>query len=324
MRVELREVSKWFSRYRDIIPEFDYFMSVLFERPLRAIRVNTIKVSADLIYDLLCEFNFEVYRFPTLDYVLYSPSSGLGKTIFHKLGYFYLEDIVSLFPPVILLRKLGDYPIVLDLTAAPGGKCSHMAQLLLERGCGKYFVVANDVNASRLQVLIRNVERLGLTNVIITSYDCRSYPEVITDRILFDAPCSSEALVYEMKTEDLKLLISGNTIGKYSRLQIATIQRAYNLLSDGGLLLYSTCTVAPEECEAVVNYALQIGFRIERIILPGNVVRYVGGIEEWIIDGKRVKFDSDIKYTIRVYPHLNYDRYRGSIGYLYIALLRKE
>ncbi len=316
----MNNVVNWFLRYRDIIPEFDYFMEIVFRQPLRAIRVNTIKVSPKAIYDVLLDLGFDVYKLPSLSYVLYSPNKGLGKTIFHQLGYYYLEDIVSILPPKILLYKIGRFPLVLDLAAAPGGKCTHMGQLLIDK---HYFVLANDISKTRINILIKNIERLGLTNIIVTCYDSRKLPYVCSDRILFDAPCSSESLIYEMSEKDLRFLVSGKSIEKYPKLQMEIIKHAYNLLADGGYLLYSVCTFAPEECEAVVNYALQIGFKIEKISIPSTLFKCSRGIDEWVINGEHVKFDSDIKHSVRIYPHLNFDRYGGSIGYLYIVLLRK-
>lgn len=310
-------VNNWFKRYEEIIPEFNEFLKTLFIKPLRAIRVNTTRVKPKLIYDALIELGFNINPHPTLSYIYYSSDAKLGKTIYHELGYYYLEDLVSTLPPIILLKNIGNTSSVIDLTAAPGGKCTHMAQILYNK---PYHIIANDINKKRINILIRNIERLALTNIIITNYDARKYPFIRSDRIMLDAPCSSETLIYEMSISEIKMLYKKLYI-KYSKIQREIIKRAYQIQPENGLLLYSVCTIAPEESEAIINYAINLGYKVEK--LSNIPFKYIPGIDSWKINGKTVVFDSSIKRTIRIYPHLNLDEYGGSIGYLYIALLKK-
>jgi len=248
-------------------------------------------------------------------------NKGLGRTLYHGLGYYYVEDLVSLLPPIILFKSLRRKLKILDLAAAPGGKCTHMSQLLLRENLNS-LVIANEPDNVRRRALIINVERLTLPNIIITGYDGRYFPKTtLFDGIIFDAPCSSESLLYEMSARDLKML-SESTYIKYSQLQKSIIRNAYEIIDHGGLLVYSVCTFAPEEAEDVINYALEVGFKVEK--LPRLPFKFSKGLDEWKISGKVIRFDSSIsKHTVRLYPHLNYDDYQGSIGYLYLSLLRK-
>lgn len=309
------------SRYKEIIPDSEFFTKVILQKPIRCIRVNFLKIDTYSLFELLNSLGFNLIKIDWLNYAFYTHDENPGKTIYHSLGYYYVEDIVSLLPPIILFRSLNCKRLILDLAAAPGGKCTHIAQLLLEEEPSS-IVIANEPNSLRRRALIINVDRLTLPNIIITGYDGRYFPKnVLFNGIIFDAPCSSEALLYEMKGNDLKML-SRKIYNRYSQLQKAIIKSAYEIMNNDSLLIYSVCTFAPEEAENVVNYALEIGFKIEK--LPKLPLKTYKGVDEWKIDRKWVYFDPQVsKFTARVYPHLNYSKYKGSTGYLYLALLKK-
>ena len=305
------------ARYRDLVPEFEGFVESLLSRPLRCVRVNTVKADPGEVAEELVSSGFELRRVPWLGYAFYTSAEGLGKHLLHALGYYYVEDVASLIPPLLLLEELGRQPYVIDMAAAPGGKCTHIAQILHGK---PYLVVANDVDRRRLDALESNIDRLGLCNVAVTAYDARRFPRIGgCDRIMLDAPCSSEALLYEMSDEDARVLLR-RPYSRYRRVQEAMVRRAYELLEPGGLLVYCVCTVAPEEAEAVVDYAVRLGFKVRDAKVP---LRHERGIEEWRVDGETLRFDPSVRRTARIYPHLNLEEYGGSVGCLYVAVLER-
>jgi NOL1/NOP2/sun family putative RNA methylase len=315
MEAKKRFISNIFDRYRDIIPEYEYFLEIILKRPLKAIRFNTLHYDIELIHDYL-EKECELDRLEWCSYAYYiKEEDGIGKSFYHESGLFYIQNITSLLPPLLLTPMKNDW--VLDVAASPGGKATHIAQIMGNNGV----VVANDVDRKRILRLTSNIRRLGITNTIVTCMDAGNYPKIpgIT-KILVDAPCSNESLVYRMDTKTLKILVNKKVYQQYSRLQREIISRMAQIMDRGRRLLYCVCTFAPEEAEAVTDYALNHGFRPIKISVP---LKYTKGIEEWTINGERVKFSSDVRFSLRVYPHLNFEEYRGNIGFLYISLLEK-
>lgn len=169
-------------------------------------------------------------------------------------GGVYIQNAASWLPVLALDPQPGD--TILDVCAAPGGKTSHIAQV----AHNKAFITANDNSRPRLMKLQRNLERLGVHNVEFTLHDATRLTQKLTpesfDKILMDAPCSGEGM---MTLDDKKGFESWSVahIKRLQQLQKKLIVQAWQLLKPGGTLVYSTCTIAPEENEAVVDYLLR-------------------------------------------------------------------
>ncbi len=180
----------------------------------------------------------------------------LGKTLEHFTGKAYIATLSSLLPPHLLLDEQTDYPLrVLDMCAAPGSKTTLLAQLMDNKG----LLVANEPSASRAKKLVANLERMGTKNTVVLQKNGTKLNQLFEqqfDRILLDAPCSSEgygrkdAGFYEKMWKESKIYTA-------AKLQKQLITTAFQLLAPEGEMLYSTCTTAPEENEAVVNYLLK-------------------------------------------------------------------
>lgn len=175
----------------------------------------------------------------------------LGKSIYHELGYFYLQD-----PGAMVTASLLDYKeneIILDLCAAPGGK-SIQASLLSK---GKSVLISNDLSRKRAELITNNVERLGLRNIIVTNNDfSKIYQRYINyfDKIILDAPCSGSGMF--RKNEETQIEWSINKVNKFAEIQKELILLAYKMLKPGGEMIYSTCSYSKEEDEEVVSYLL--------------------------------------------------------------------
>ena len=146
---------------------------------------------------------------------------------------------------------------ILDMAAAPGGKTTHIAALLKNTG----MILANDANQARCKAVVGNLHRLGVTNTVVCSHDGRKLPKVMTgfDRVLLDAPCSGTGVI--SKDPSAKTSKDHSDIHLCSHLQKELVLAAIDCLdhksATGGYLVYSTCSILPEENEAVVDYVLR-------------------------------------------------------------------
>jgi 16S rRNA (cytosine967-C5)-methyltransferase len=232
-------------------------------------RVNSIKTDAGQLVERWREENVE-YDFVRRDWLeenlvfeLKSHPS-LNSLESFRDGRFYIQDPSTL----LAARELGAQPgeTILDLCAAPGGKTTFLAQLMNNEGK----IVACDVSEDRLKLICENCQRLGVTCVeplLIPALDSQS---ATFDRILVDAPCSNTGVL--RRRVDLRWRISVAEISRLQKAQLDLLKLATTKLKPGGVLIYSTCSLEPEENSEVVKEFLraQVGFKLEneRELLP--------------------------------------------------------
>lgn len=216
-----------------------------------------------------------------------------GHTLEFTTGAMHVQEEVSLAPPVALGARPGER--VLDLCAAPGGKTARIAITMENRGT----LVANDVRIHRLRALRANLERLGVLNVAVTHCDGIRFPLGAGpfDRILLDVPCSCEGNVRD--TPGAAGRAESGPVAGRAGLQATLLGRAWKLLSPGGLLVYSTCTFAPEENEVVLDHVLGDDARIEPTEIGGLAA--APGVTGW--NGAELR--ADCARLARYWPHLN-------------------
>jgi len=221
-------------------------------------------------------------------------SLDIGGTLEHFTGMIYMQELVSMLPPVIVRKELENATTVLDACAAPGSKTTQMAAIMRNRGT----IIANDLDYSRIRALKFNLEKTGALNTVITNYDLQHFPKNQFDVVLLDAPCSAEGTM--RKNERLFATWSASSIPSYSGNQKVLMLKAFDLLRPGGTLIYSTCTFAPEENELVVDHLLKNReASLEPIRIKG--MKTTPGIQEW--EGR--SFDERVSATIRIWPHHN-------------------
>ncbi len=278
------------SRYQGIIPDWDAFQSAC-GRPLPAtIRVQATRIGAQSLASRLEQQGFATRSVAWAPDFLVVDREGVGKTIEHWLGLFYVQELVQALPVLVLDPKPGE--TILDLCAAPGGKTTYTSDRMANRG----LLVANEPNGRRAQGLLANLNRMGALNVAVTGYRGESFPLAEPfDRVLVDAPCSAEGTLRREKS--LRQGAYPSVIKRMALLQRRLILRGYDLLRPGGTLVYSTCTFAPEENEAVVAFLLdEREARLEPAALP---VVASSGLAKW----EDAVFPHGIEACVRIYPH---------------------
>jgi len=218
----------------------------------------------------------------------------IGKALEHQLGYYYVQEVSSMMPPLVL--SADEKEVVLDIAAAPGSKTTQIAMMMKNKGT----LIANDISVPRIVALSANLQRCGIINNIITREEgrqlCQKFKKINFqfDKILLDAPCSGEGtLRTSPKTASM---FSENMIKKLSSIQKKLLENAVEVLKKDGILIYSTCTHAPEENEEVIDYILKQGkVKLEEIKLP---IKTRNGITEW----NNIKYSDELKKCARIYP----------------------
>ena len=182
----------------------------------------------------------------------YDPEARPGLHVYHEAGVYYLQEASAMAPVALLDPQPGER--VCDLCAAPGGKTTQIAGRMLGRG----FLLCNEINPKRAKILSRNIERMAVPNALVTN----EHPETLAqrfpgffDRVLVDAPCSGEGMF--RKEEAAITDWSEETVAMCARRQGEILHSAAKLVRPGGILVYSTCTFAPEEDEGAVAAFLE-------------------------------------------------------------------
>ena len=171
----------------------------------------------------------------------------LGKSVYHELGCFYLQEPSAMLPAYLLNPESGD--LVLDLCAAPGGKSMQASLLMQNEG----LIISNDISKSRAFAISENAERLGRGNLLITNNDFSLiYDKFINtfDKIILDAPCSGSGMF--RKDNKMQQDWSYQKVLKNAEIQKSLIKMSYDMLKPGGNMVYSTCSFSYEEDEEVI------------------------------------------------------------------------
>jgi len=283
-------------RYRAIVDDFAAFRAAC-ERPLpSAVRVNTITAT---VADVRAALEAAGVAYEPVDwheelFVLPDDSPGANWPYFH--GWIHGQEEVSAVPAAVLAPEPGER--VWDACAAPGSKATQLAALMDDRG----EVVATDNNLGRISALRTNTERLGTTNIAVTHEDARNHSlkpfgGAEYDRALVDVPCSCEGTI--RKNPDAFDEWSMSHVRGISGVQKDILERAVQATKAGGSVVYSTCTFAPEENEAVLDHVLDSeDCELVEFDLP---LDHREGVTEW----QGEEFDPSVRLAKRIYPHFN-------------------
>jgi 16S rRNA (cytosine967-C5)-methyltransferase len=237
-------VKRWLARYGE--EETEKLLLANNQRPIHTLRVNNIKSNIEELKSLLESVDLKFKSGYYLEeYLHLSTLTNITQWEYFQKGYFSIQDESTGFACKALNPKPGMR--VLDLCAAPGGKTGFLADMMNNSG----ELVAIDKFESRLGLFKKNMSRLGVNNLKTITIDALEYNEGNFDRILVDAPCSGLGTL--TKKPDIKWKKDFGDIRKINNLQYDLIQKASELINDGGIIVYSTCTIEPEENYMIVS-----------------------------------------------------------------------
>jgi len=229
------------------------FLEANEKRLIPSLRCNTLRISEEDFVNLFTKKGFVLEKISGISYGyrVFKTPFPLGATNEYLLGFYFLQSKASMIPVQVLDPKPGE--IILDLAAAPGGKTTQIAQFMENTG----IIVAIDINRRRIKSLRSNLSRCGVYNALIIRMDGRQISDLglQVDKVLLDAPCTGEGLIprdpKRKTSRELKDILY------LSELQKELMTAAIRCLKPGGQLVYSTCAIAPEENEFVIDHALK-------------------------------------------------------------------
>jgi len=280
---------------------------------LASFRVNTLVVQEKSAIEYLLELGFDLEKFGDHNAFILKNKSRRELTDLeeYRQGWFYIQSLSSMVPVWVVEREIREKIaesndlLALDLCAAPGSKTSQMAAVMENQGK----IVANDSNRDRIYKLkdvlkqehIKNVEAsLGHGEGLWRKYG------PVFDFVLVDAPCSGEGR-FNLNDSDSYSDWSTDKVVRLSEVQKKLLIGGVMCLKNGGTLIYSTCTLSPEENEEVVDAVLNKfggAIEVESInIADIDSQSFAGGLTKWF----KNTFDQRLDKSVRILPGKNFE-----------------
>lgn len=261
----------------------------------QTIRVNTLKISEKNLIARLKSKNVILEKINFADHGYKAKARfSLGSTPEYLQGYYYLQEAASQVPVQVLMSeevlKISKKEninekceLVLDMCASPGGKTTHIAQLMNNTGT----VVALDINKNKLVSLRNNIARLGIKNTIMYNMDAAKVVRLSLkfDKILLDAPCSGNFTLENNWLEKRKQ----KDLVKVAETQKILLKAGFSVLKKDGIIVYSTCSLESEEDEKMVNYAVD---KLGAKLIDIEETKY------------KIAFNKDFPGTLKFWPEV--------------------
>ncbi len=249
---QLREPRAWI--FRKIIDAYPVEGEKVIEsfkiRPRPYIRINRLKSTVQEVEvklkELALEFK-EANWFPEFKAV-----NHLGSIInssIMKDGFISIHDEAQGLVCHLVAPKSGE--LIVDLCSAPGSKTTYLSELMQDKG----EIIAVENNGSRMKLVLENILRLGINSVRAVLADGRNYSIETVDKVLIDAPCTNSGVI--AKRPEVKDRVNKTVIKRLTKLQYDLLVNAGKFLKIGGSLIYSTCSILPQENEEIINAFLQ-------------------------------------------------------------------
>ncbi len=264
----------------------------------RAIRVNTIKAHVKEVKERLQQLNvaFKEVPFNPTGLIIENDHLPLSQTLDFFLGKFYYQGLSSQLPAIVLNPQPGEK--VLDLAASPGSKSTQMAAMMNNLG----FLVLNDVSMKRIQALNTNVQSMGVINYAIFRQPGEHIGNILPeyfDKVLLDAPCSALGIIHAHP--EVYSWLTPKRLSKIVEQQRQLLISAFKALKVGGEIVYSTCSISPEENEELIQFMLD-HYPLEIVeIKPTLHQMFLPGLTEY----QNKIFTSEMRKAIRILPHLH-------------------
>ena len=267
-------IKRWLQRFGR--EETEKFLMANNEVPGLTLRINKLKITPSEFLTLLEKNKIPFQGSSFIDYFIKVKSlSGIAQMNIFQSGLFTIQDESAALPVLLLDPQSGDR--VIDMCAAPGGKTTFIAELM--KNSGK--IIAIDKYESKLNLIRTSCERLGIGNVETLVADSSDVVIPPADKIIVDVPCSGLGTL--RKKPDIKWKREPEDIQHLVRRQTTLLENAAGLVKPGGVLVYSTCTVEPEENSGVIQTFLEkhLEFKIDdaQKFVNSSVVTSEGFIE---------------------------------------------
>lgn len=278
--------------------ESEKFVSCLSKKIRTKIRLNSLKMDPNKTIERIEKLDVKLtpIEFNPIAFEYLPDTFYPGRTLQHHLGHYYLQDLSSMLPALILNPQPSEK--VLDMAAAPGSKTTQLAQLMNNSGT----LIANDVDFGRLSNLAFNLDRMGIMNTMLTNKDGALFGQLLPeyfDKILLDAPCS--ALGVLGNKNEVTLWWNYQKVNKMIHIQSQLLVSAIKSLKVGGELVYSTCTLTPHENEWMIDEILK-NYPVEIVEFePPKGLVYRDGV----ISTFDRTVDETLKFSKRLYPFEN-------------------
>lgn len=294
------ELADYFLRMFSAEQAVQFFEANEQHRPM-TIRTNSLKANRNTLMASLTARKVHVDPvgpWTKVGLKVYESAVPIGATPEYLGGQYMIQSASSFVPCMALAPQQNE--TVLDMAAAPGGKTTYLGQLM--RNTGTLF--ANDLKAERCKSLVANVHRLGLTNVIATNLDGKKLEGMLPklDRVLLDAPCSGSGII--ARDPSVKVKRGQKDFDSHSKLQKELLMAAIDMVDanskTGGYIVYSTCSVAVEEDEAVIDHALRVR-NVELVPFTSAVNFGVEGFTKY----RSYRFHPSMNHCRRYLPHIH-------------------
>lgn len=264
------------------------------DQPAKYIRVNEMKISRqDLASRLekIYGIKTEPVDFPPNVLKIIDGFDYAGSTLEIAFGFYYIQALTSMLPPIVL--HPGEKDIVLDLCSAPGSKTTQLAGMMNNKG----ILVVNELEMDRIKALVFNLDKMNFLNCGVVNQRgeiLSKYYNSYFDKILVDAPCSGLGII--QKKNEVNKWWSLERVNNLVEIQNKLLVSAIKMLKVGGELVYSTCTLTPEENELLINRVLQkYPVEVEEVDLP---LKHHKGLSEY----QSQKLDKRLSKAIRLFP----------------------
>lgn len=274
----------------DILKSFYYGRRV-------TLRVNTIKSNENDIVEEFMQNSIKYSKYsliPNAFIIKNLKENSIYKLPMLQEGRIYMQNLSSMLPPLFL--DLHQNMNILDMCASPGSKTTQIAAMVNN----KAKIVANEINILRFERLKYNLEKQGAVSVTPINKDARFLDNIYEeyfDRILLDAPCSGEGTI-DINNPQSYRNWSLKNIKENSKLQKKILESGIKALKKGGILIYSTCTMSPEENEEVIDYILSKNSNLKIMDICFDFKGRMDGITKY----NEIDYKAEIKKSIRILP----------------------
>ena len=285
------------SRIVELFPPreaYEFLESMEIARPT-TLRVNTLKAKRR---ELVLQLNKRGVHVEPLEkwnkvgLQVFDSKVSLGGTLEYLAGHYTIQAAASFLPVTALDPQTNEK--ILDMAAAPGGKTTYIAQIMKNTG----ILVANDISEARCKSLNANIQRLGVTNCLVTCYDGIGYKRIMHhfNRVLLDAPCTGTGIISRDKS--IKISKEREHIDRITLQQRKLLLSAIDCTINGGVIVYSTCSFLVEENEAIIDFAKnRRDIEIVDIGLPFGRPGYT--------KYRHHRYSTQIEHCRRVFPHVH-------------------